>query len=128
MRLHSDEDLAEAFLKSLTWRRHSRFQPFRHRNGTKDLVRSFIRTYENVPFNADTPTEIELAASRVTRLIHSDWGKQAAKTRKANWHALVTYRAERAHKKYMAAKYARENPSFFGEGLPVQVKPPKRVA
>jgi|SRR3989344_123189 len=128
MRLHSDEDLVKAFLRSPTWRRHTRFQPFKHRNGIRELVRSFIKSYENIPFDADTPEEVCLAANRVAHLIQSRWSTTGAQTRKDNRYAYLVYRAERAHKKYMAEKYARENPSFFGEGLPVQVKPPKRVA
>ena len=84
MQLHSDEDLAEAFLKSPTWKRHSRFQPFKHRNGTKDLVRSFIRMYENIPFDECTPLAVELATGRVTHLVQSRWSKKAATTRKRN--------------------------------------------
>ncbi|MEK7093002.1 MAG: hypothetical protein AAB927_00785 [Patescibacteria group bacterium] len=128
MQLHRDEDLAAAFLKSPTWRRHRRFQPFKHKNGTRDLVRSFIRTYENIPFDADTPEEVELATGRVTRLVQSEWAKTAAKTRKENWHALITYRAERSHKKYLQKKKSEEAPSFFEEGLLTIKKPPRKVA
>ena len=128
MHLHNDEDLAEAFLKSPTWRRHSRFAPFRRKGGTKELVRSFIRSYEHIPFGAtDLPDEFERAVGRVTHLVASKWAAKANETKKADRRSRLIALAERAHRKYLALKQPPRSPELFPE-LPTQRKPPRNVA
>lgn len=112
--MSSDEDLARAFLESMTWKRHIRFEPYRHKRGIRGLVRSFLRTRYGIPWEQkETPEEIELLTGRVTFLVHSAWGKKAAETAKKGRLALRVRKIERAEKKRRAERRAVREPTFI---------------
>lgn len=78
----TDEQFADRFLESETWRRTSHLEPFKRRRGLTTLVCSFLREWHRVEWRSKTPLEIEMAVGRIEHVIRSRWAKKAAATRK----------------------------------------------
>jgi hypothetical protein len=80
--MRTDEQWADGFLESLSWRRHRHLRPYRMKFALESLVVNYIRCEMNVPFGESTPLTLVATAIRVRFVIRSRWARQAAETRR----------------------------------------------
>ena len=125
--LPPDDILADIFLASDIWKEASKDERYKRKRGLPDTIREWLRMFYEIPEEASTPLVLEKATGRVTVFLRSRWGRKGAETRKRKRRALVK-KAKTLIRRFdkLHAKFKR--PELFGEGLPEQKRPPKRVA
>lgn len=127
--MRDDANLIATFFRSLEWHEAKENEAFKHKRGLKNAVRDFLRNELRIPKEAppEVRLELEKTVGRMEFSIRSKWAKDAAETRAARKAArrkarrlIALKKAERAHKKWRAAKA----PELFA-ALPLQLRPPR---
>ena len=134
----NDTEIADTFLRSDSWIQVRECEGFKRKHVMKDAIRDFLRETYAWLQQPDESVELERYVGRLGYLIRSRWGVKAARTtkkRRALRRRRRLRKAESVHKRYLAAKiaaaerkYIEASPLLFKEGLPIEKKPPRKVA
>ena len=136
--LPPDDILADMFLASDIWQEARKKERYKRKRGLPDTIREWLLELYEIPEEARTPLVLEKATGRVTLFLRSRWGSKGAEKRKKM--RLAEERKEKARQRKLVKQAkglirrfdtlhtAFKRPVLFGEGLPEQKRPPRKVA
>lgn len=123
----NDVEIANDFLRSSQWIALRDSGRLTRKKALRNCIRDYLTATYKWMGKSEEHTEREKYVGRVEFLIRSRWGKKAARTRAQNKKRKARELARRA--KIAIERFEKlKRPLLFGEGLPVQKKPPRRVA